>query len=973
MVTAGVFLIIRCSPLFECARGVLALIVVIGAATAIMAATSGLLQTDLKKVIAYSTCSQLGYMIFACGLSGYTASLFHLSTHAFFKALLFLSAGAVIHAVASEQDMRKFGGLARMLPYTYAAFFVGSIALMGVPFLSGFYSKDLILEVAGGAATITSNFAYALGLISAFFTAFYSFRLLFLAFYGESRTARLPLEHTHEASGHMGAALLVLAVGSIFLGIFGRDLFVGPGTDFWNDSIAVGTALSSHQLSGEFMLTGVKLIPLFTAIGATLLVFYVYGAFSSKRTLSGTIPRGLGPYRFFSHKWGFDAVYNQYINRPLMVGAYNLVFSLLDKGAFELVGPTGLGRSTVLVGRQLSAVQTGYVYDYAAFKLTAFLVLWLLFDLFLGTASVASISQDAAVLMLLPALFLRGQRATVGTCLASGLRTTRAVPPSVNRSLSLGITIGFICLVPAVSTNIMSDSLGGWYAEMAEECRMWFSPHGTDALQTALDRAVEARAQELAPAQEHGMRAVFYRVGGLISYAAALYCVAGFSPAPLTLLVKQLLVTQKALLLGKLGYFVTAISFRLSFVGVFGWQRSKTSAAVESLARAQETETLRKSLSLAAEHCASYSRSLSWLRPAQAREALDQTQILTNLRDILTVDNFHVIRACIPRPVFIAENSWAGVLDATAMSLELIARVDELWFGCVFHLSVLGGFTLGFMGAVIHYRLGTKSKWSYLTLVSSFFFLFAFILIVLNKEAVVTTLTLEAPTSPTVAASVDEQPTPLSVSTYVTILNTGFGVCYLVSCLFSKRVFAEWLRDVVWPALRPGEVLFNLWQGGPPSPELEDSFFRGFAAAGTEYVRVANLADNTAALRATLYAASRQSTEYARSLFWSLRTTRGNDAASQALLYKHLGDVLTPENYVQVCAVIPCPVFQDPALWAGVLNSAEGALIAAQALSTIQDEWVFNLIILYTFFIYAVGNMAHFVTNTSDIAAVNVE
>lgn len=232
MVTAGVFLIIRCSPLFECVPNILTFILIIGAGTAFMAATAGLLQNDLKKVIAYSTCSQLGYMIFVCGLSGYTTSLFHLSTHAFFKALLFLSAGAVIHAVASEQDMRKFGGLAVALPYTYAAFLVGSVALMGVPFLSGFYSKDLILEVAGGGSSTTANFAYVLGLISAFFTSFYSFRLLFLTFYGEPRTNRVSLEHMHELSGRMAFALLALTFGSVFLGVLGRDLFVGPGTDF---------------------------------------------------------------------------------------------------------------------------------------------------------------------------------------------------------------------------------------------------------------------------------------------------------------------------------------------------------------------------------------------------------------------------------------------------------------------------------------------------------------------------------------------------------------------------------------------------------------------------------------------------------------------------------------------------------------------------------------------------------------------
>jgi proton-translocating NADH-quinone oxidoreductase chain L len=374
MVTAGVFLIIRCSPLFECVPGVLNFIVFVGAATAFMAATSGLLQNDLKKVIAYSTCSQLGYMIFVCGLSGYTASLFHLSTHAFFKALLFLSAGAVIHAVAGEQDMRKFGGLARMLPYTYAAFFVGSIALMGVPFLSGFYSKDLILEIAGGSTSVTADFAYSLGLISAFFTSFYSFRLLYLAFYGESRTARVPLEHTHELSSRMATALLILTFGSVFLGILGRDLFVGPGTDFWNDSIAVGPSLALGQLSGEFMSTSTKLIPLISAIVATASVFHVYGSFALQHTLYGTFAKFLPVYRFLSHKWGFDTVYNQYINQPLMEGAYNITFSLIDKGLLEITGPTGLGRVTILTGRLLARVQTGRAYDYAGLMLAVLAV-----------------------------------------------------------------------------------------------------------------------------------------------------------------------------------------------------------------------------------------------------------------------------------------------------------------------------------------------------------------------------------------------------------------------------------------------------------------------------------------------------------------------------------------------------------------------------------------------------------------------
>jgi NADH-ubiquinone oxidoreductase chain 5 len=230
MVTAGVFLLIRSSGLYEFTPGTLTFITTIGAATAFMAATSGLLQNDLKKVIAYSTCSQLGYMVFACGLSSYALSLFHLSNHAFFKALLFLSAGAVIHAISSEQDMRRLGGLLRVLPYTYAMFLIGSLALMGFPFLTGYYSKDLILEVAASTTTNPGYYAYALGIITALFTAFYSLRLLNLVFYGVSRSPRTYLLHAHELTSRMAVALAVLSFGSIFFGYLFRDLFVGFGT-----------------------------------------------------------------------------------------------------------------------------------------------------------------------------------------------------------------------------------------------------------------------------------------------------------------------------------------------------------------------------------------------------------------------------------------------------------------------------------------------------------------------------------------------------------------------------------------------------------------------------------------------------------------------------------------------------------------------------------------------------------------------
>jgi NADH-ubiquinone oxidoreductase chain 5 len=232
MVTAGVFLIIRCSPLFEGTQTVLTFITFIGGATAFMAATAGLVQNDLKKVIAYSTCSQLGYMIFACGLSQYALSFFHLANHAFFKALLFLSAGAVIHSIAGEQDMRRFGSLATLLPYTYAMFLIGSLALTGFPFLTGFYSKDIILEIAAASFTLSGTFVYWLGLITAFFTSYYSFRLLYFAFYGESKSPRPYLLHVHEVENGMAWALCFLALGSIFLGYAAKDLFIGQGSPF---------------------------------------------------------------------------------------------------------------------------------------------------------------------------------------------------------------------------------------------------------------------------------------------------------------------------------------------------------------------------------------------------------------------------------------------------------------------------------------------------------------------------------------------------------------------------------------------------------------------------------------------------------------------------------------------------------------------------------------------------------------------
>ena len=238
MVTAGVFLVARCSPLFEYSPTALGFVAFIGASTALFAATIALVQNDIKRVIAYSTCSQLGYMFFACGMSAYAAGIFHLYTHAFFKALLFLGAGSVIHAMSDEQDMRKMGGIWRKIPITYAVMWIGSLALAGIPFFAGYFSKDLILEAAWAAHASFAGYAFWLGTIAALLTAFYSWRLLFLTFHGPARAAPEVMAHVHELPKVMTIPLILLAIGAAFAGLAGLAMVEGTG-EFWRGSIFV--------------------------------------------------------------------------------------------------------------------------------------------------------------------------------------------------------------------------------------------------------------------------------------------------------------------------------------------------------------------------------------------------------------------------------------------------------------------------------------------------------------------------------------------------------------------------------------------------------------------------------------------------------------------------------------------------------------------------------------------------------------
>ena len=343
LVTAGLFLIIRCSVLFEECPTILSIVTIMGSLTAFFAASVGLVQNDLKKVIAYSTCSQLGFMMFACGLSHYSIALFHLANHALFKALLFLSAGCVIHGLLDEQDLRKMGGLLQILPISYTMILIGSLALVGFPFLTGFYSKDVVLEVALSSPTFIGNFAHWLGCLAAFCTSFYSFRLIFLTFLNNTNSNKAYIENAHEAPLIMVLPLMFLAFGSIFWGFFSKDLFIGVGTPFFLTSLTTNFD-NLVILEAEFAPTILKNIPfIFTFLGALLSFFLINCSVTSKTVIFdyrvGFLYRNV--YSFLTKKWHFDQLANELIIHKLMNFGYRISFQTLDKGSIEVFGPFG--------------------------------------------------------------------------------------------------------------------------------------------------------------------------------------------------------------------------------------------------------------------------------------------------------------------------------------------------------------------------------------------------------------------------------------------------------------------------------------------------------------------------------------------------------------------------------------------------------------------------------------------------------
>ncbi|MBO6503706.1 MAG: NADH-quinone oxidoreductase subunit L [Kordiimonadaceae bacterium] len=411
MVTAGVFLVARFSPLFDLSPVALSVVTYIGAATALFAASVGLVQNDIKRVIAYSTCSQLGYMFVALGVTAYGGAIFHLFTHAFFKALLFLGAGSVIHAMHHEQDMRKMGGIYKKIPLTYIVMLIGTLAITGVPFLSGYYSKDLIIEAAYAADAPGAQFAFVMTVVAALMTSFYSWRLIFLTFHGQTRADNHTFDHAHEGPAVMTIPLIMLAVGALAAGGYFASSFIGDGRfAFWNGAL-VTTAGDVMDLAHEVpsavvwapfiaMILGLFIsacfyrpqikMPAVAAFGLAVaavavlvlvpsqyagyaavaaLALSLYVLFGAWGWLSDDLPKRTaetwdGLYAFILNKWYFDELYDFLFVRPAFwLG--KIFWKKGDEATIDGFGPNGVSALVAGVAARVRKLQTGYVYHYA--------------------------------------------------------------------------------------------------------------------------------------------------------------------------------------------------------------------------------------------------------------------------------------------------------------------------------------------------------------------------------------------------------------------------------------------------------------------------------------------------------------------------------------------------------------------------------------------------------------------------------
>jgi len=375
MVTAGVFLVVRCSPLFELSQFALNIVAIVGMITALFAASVALVQNDIKKIIAYSTCSQLGYMFFAAGVGAYHVAIFHLFTHAFFKALLFLGSGSVIHAFKDEQDIRLMGGVWKKLPYTWILMLIGTLALTGFPFLSGFYSKDAIIEFAFFKNSSIGYYAMSVGIFTAFLTAIYSWRLFFKTFHGSYNNKSLPIEKTHESPAIMLTPLILLSLGALFAGYLFKEMFIGHNyLDFWNNSIFFLKETEHLHLPLWLLL----ITPILVTI-AIPISYYLY--VKNKNILDGVKLSNEPLYNFLLNKWYFDELYEFLIVKPLKQLGF-FFWKKGDQNTIDRYGPDGFSRVVKFFSIKAVKFQSGFLYDYAFIMLLglSFLLTYLIIN-----------------------------------------------------------------------------------------------------------------------------------------------------------------------------------------------------------------------------------------------------------------------------------------------------------------------------------------------------------------------------------------------------------------------------------------------------------------------------------------------------------------------------------------------------------------------------------------------------------------
>ena len=362
MVTAGVFLVVRCSPIYEYSELALNLITIVGMTTAIFAASVALVQTDIKKIIAYSTCSQLGYMFFAAGVGAYNIAMFHLFTHAFFKALLFLGSGSVIHAFKDEQNINSMGGVWKKLPYTYVLMIIGTLALTGFPLLSGFYSKDAIIEFAYLRDNTAGYYAAGIGIFTAFLTSIYSWRLIFKTFHGSYNNKSIKIEETHESPLVMLLPLIILSIGAIFAGFIFKELFFD--TSFWGNSIFFLEPLSEEHPPMWFLL----LTPILVCSSIPI----SYYLFVKNKDLPNSIVEINKPlYNFLVNKWYFDELYEILFIKPSKkIGLF--LWKFFDVKIIDGFGPDGVSSLIKKFSIKANKFQSGYIYQYAFIMLLGF-------------------------------------------------------------------------------------------------------------------------------------------------------------------------------------------------------------------------------------------------------------------------------------------------------------------------------------------------------------------------------------------------------------------------------------------------------------------------------------------------------------------------------------------------------------------------------------------------------------------------